>query len=135
MGYVALCGWKEARGEGEDGICGVLSVIRNRALHWYYAEPESYKFCIYYPLQFTSMSDRSDPQYHLMPADNDPVWQFCLIKARELIADKLPDNTFGAMYYCNPQTMNQNGWFKKHIIDMPVAHPRLAVIGRHWFYA
>ena len=32
---IALCAWKEARGEGTPGMLAVMHVIYNRALAWY----------------------------------------------------------------------------------------------------
>src|SRR5208282_5429581 len=39
---LALCAWKEARGEGTPGMLAVMHVIYNRALAWYGAnDPEA----------------------------------------------------------------------------------------------
>lgn len=134
MGYVALCAYREARGEGEQGIIGQMNVVGNRARNWYYHIADPYHYAIYLKGQFTSMSDPSDPNYRLFPADDDPIWHFCLSKAQELVIGTLPDNTCGALYYCNLKTMDQHGWFARNIIGSK-AHPLLVTINHTSFYA
>lgn len=135
MGYIALCAWREARGEGPDGLLGVLNVIRNRTDRWYYNQVDPYHYAIFLKGQFTSMSDPSDPQYRLFPEESDPVWQFCLNNAANLVAGGVPDNTGGALYYANLETMDKQGWFARKIVGNAKAHPLLVKINHHSFYA
>lgn len=134
MGYVSLCAWREARGEGEDGIRGVIHVIRKRALTWYKAFTEPYHQAIYAHGQFTSMSDPNDPNYTLFPVDTDPIWIMCQRLAQEIVAGQDLDNTCGALYYANLDHITPGGWFSKYIIGHPETHPPTVVIAHTTFF-
>ncbi len=129
-----LCGWREARGEGPDGIRAVMHVLLNRAVRWYGAHSESIHTAIYAKNQFTSMSVPTDPEYHLMPAPDDPLYASLADMAVEVLDGSDDDLTNGALYYVNPHTMT-SGWFRDNIIDQPATHPETARIGHHIFFA
>ena len=135
MGYVSLCLWREARSEGEDGIRGVMHVIRKRALTWYKSAKEPYHACIFSHAQFTSMSDPADPEYSLFPSDTDSVYMLCQRIAQDVIAGHDTDNTGGALYYANLDNITPGGWFAKYILSHPETHPPTVKIGRHTFFA
>ena len=135
MGYVSLCGWREARGEGEDGIRGVIHVIGNRVKAWYRLERDPWHYAIFKKGQFTSMSDVNDPQYFLKPADNDPVWILCQRLAAEIVAGQDVDNTGGALYYANLDNITPGGWFAQEILAEPEVHPPTVVIAHTTFFA
>ena len=137
MGYVSLCLWREARGEGDDGIRGVMHVIRRRATTWdkYKGRTEPYHAAIYDHGQFTSMSDPGDSQYHLFPAESDLVYILCQKIAQDVIAGRDQDNTGGALYYANLDNITPGGWFDKYILRHPETHPPTVAIGRHTFFA
>ena len=134
MGYVSLCAWREARGEGEDGICGVLHVIRNRVLAWYQAYAEPYHQAVYAHGQFTSMSDPYDPQYRLFPPDTDPIFILCQRLAQDVVLGNDPDNTGGALYYANLMFVPNGGWFDKYILRHPETHPPTVKIAHTTFF-
>lgn len=135
MGYVSLCLWREARGEGEDGIRAVMHVIHKRALLWYKRAKEPYHAAVYDHAQFTSMSDPNDRQYTLFPSDTDSVYLLCEKIAQEVISGCSTDNTCGALYYANLDNITPGGWFAKYILKHPETHPPTATIGRHTFFA
>lgn len=125
-----LCAWKEARGEGVDGIRAVMHVIVNRVGAPGFAH--TLHDVIYGKNQFTSMSVPSDPEFNLKPADGDAIFQECAALARGIETD--PDLTNGARYYANLRTAT-SGWFERAIVNDPVNHPQTAVIGHHTFFA
>ena len=134
MGYVSLCLWREARGEGDDGIRGVMHVIRKRALSWYKSAKEPYHAAIYDHAQFTSMSDPNDPQYTLFPPDTDLIYLLCRKIAVDVISGCDPDNTGGALYYANLDNITPGGWFAKYILKHPETHPPTVTIKHHTFF-
>jgi spore germination cell wall hydrolase CwlJ-like protein len=91
----ALCAWREARGEGRDGIRAVLHVIANRAL----AQSKSWAEIIYAPLQFSSMTYAHDPQLSNVPKFPDAVFTDCFEIADLVYQGKDFDLTNGATHY------------------------------------
>ncbi len=134
---LALCAWREARGEGCDGMRAVMHVIVNRARRWYgghCGHSESIHHAVYAKNQFTSMSVPTDPEFHLMPSPTDPQYAEIRNLSREVLSGDDPDITNGALYYVNPKTM-VSAWFEETIICDPANHPETARIGHHVFYA
>lgn len=127
---VALCAWKEARGQGQEGMAAVVCVLFNRARAW----GKSLHDTVYQRNQFTSMSVPSDPEYSLKPRAGDPQYALCLTLAGEVFDGTQPDITGGALYYWNPRTAN-SPWFSQHIAGDPINHPQRATIGDQVFYA
>ena len=91
----ALCAWREARGEGRDGIRGVLHVIANRAKLW----NKSWAQVVYQRLQFSSMTYPGDPQLTLVPHVPDPAFVDCYELAALINAGGDFDLTQGATHY------------------------------------
>ena len=135
MGYISLCAWREARGEGEDGIRGALHVIRNRVLKWYQAYVEPYHYAIYAHGQFASMSNPNDPEYRLFPSATDPIYILCQRLAQDVVSGNDPDNTGGALYYANLAHIVPGGWFDRHIVGHPETHPPTVKIAHTTFFA
>jgi spore germination cell wall hydrolase CwlJ-like protein len=127
---LALCAWKEARGEHVDGCRAVMHVIRNRVGAPGFAH--TLHDVIYGKNQFTSMSVPSDPEFNLEPSSGDGVFAECLAIAEGIEGD--PDLTNGARYYANVKNVT-SGWFFRAIIGDPAAHPIVAQVGHHTFYA
>lgn len=123
---LALCSWKEARGEGAIGCEAVMHVIVNRVGFPGFAK--NIHDVIYGKNQFTSMSVPSDPEFNLIPAQDDDIFLEC----QQMAASVGKDVTNGAHYYANLAEVT-SGWFKEHIVDSP-DHPVTAVLGRHTFY-
>lgn len=68
--HMALCAWREARGEGRLGIRAVCHVIMNRVRRpsWWGTNVEE---VVYRKWQFSSMTDPKDPQTRLYPSPLD----------------------------------------------------------------
>lgn len=134
---MALCVWKEARGEGIAGMEAVACVILNRAKKWYYLQQERVHAAVYAKNQFTSMSVPSDPEFSLMPHPNDPQYAYADTLCSTLLANvddsATTDPTHGALYYANLAECT-SGWFAEHVVADTVNHPLLATIGKQNFY-
>jgi spore germination cell wall hydrolase CwlJ-like protein len=92
---LALCMWREARGEGTEGMTAVGCVVRNRMTKHgssYYAE-------IIKPWQFSSISVKNDAEVNLFPATADTQWVASQELAKSIIAGVTVDNTSGAEFY------------------------------------
>lgn len=70
----SLCAWREARGEGRDGIRAVVHVIANRSAK----SGKSWAFEVFRRLQFSSMTFGADPQLTLVPQQPDPAFVDCV---------------------------------------------------------
>ena len=98
----ALALWREARGEGVDGMTAVACVIRNRA-----AKPGTTPFAeVTKKLAFSSITAPGDPELTLYPSDNDVRWQ----QAQQIAADVLngfkADTTGGSTLYYAPAAIH-----------------------------
>ena len=117
---VALAMYWEARGEGRDGMLAVGSVVLNRVDDDRF--PDSVCGVVYQggetpPCQFSwwcdGKSDRPTQQ---------AAWLASLDLARDLLADRPPDPTHGALFFHNTS------------IKAPWRRDRTARIGNHVFY-
>lgn len=131
----ALCAWKEARGEGVDGMRAVLCVLKNRVGYQGFAK--NLHDVIYGKNQFTSMSVPSDPEFNLDPEDNDSTFAAAMEMATALFGDGSndppSDPARNAHYYANLHLTPTDGWFYKNIV-LGQYHPITAQIGRHTFF-
>jgi N-acetylmuramoyl-L-alanine amidase len=131
---LALCAWKEARGEGIGGVYAVMHVICNRVNSPGF--PKTVHDVIYQKNAFTSMSVPSDPEFNLEPPDTDPVWRAALADAPSVLGGD-DDPTLGARYYANLKNVT-SGWFTRTISGPDGAgtpeHPFTVKIGKHSFY-
>lgn len=98
---LALCMWREARGDGEAGMQAVGSTIRNRVKIG--GDATSYYREIVRPLQFSSITALGDPELNLWPYLHSPVeaesWATAQKIAAGIISGSLSDNTNGATHY------------------------------------
>lgn len=107
---LALCVYREARGECYDAKLGVANVVRNRVR---LSPAEGFKRTVrenvLKPYAFSSFND-DDPNRNVYPlhiADtSNRAWQDCLRAAKSLD----PDNTGGAVFY-----------FSSPLVDPPPA--------------
>ena len=90
-----LCTWREARGEGNDGMRAVLHVINNRAK----TRNKSWAAIVYQKLQFTSMTYGQDPELCLVPFPGDVQIQYLLSIVDSIYDGVDVDNTLGATNY------------------------------------
>lgn len=91
----ALCLWREARGEGRDGLRAVCHVIKNRADLWH----KSWAEIVYQKLQFSSMTYPHDPQLTRVPSEPDPTFVDCYEIADLVWGGGDFDITQGATHY------------------------------------
>jgi N-acetylmuramoyl-L-alanine amidase len=117
----ALCCWREARGEGRDGIRAVCHVINNRAELW----NKSWAEIVYQKVQFSSMTYPHDPQLCNVPASPDPVFDECYEIADSVFRGGDFDLTLGATHYFNPSVVLP-AWAN--------SMTKVAMIGAHSFY-
>ena len=96
---LALCIWREARGEPVDTKVAVAWSIRNRVNRpgWW---GHDYESVILLPWQYSSFN-HNDINATKMPVSNDPSWQDSLIAASAIFAQPalLADPTGGATSY------------------------------------
>jgi N-acetylmuramoyl-L-alanine amidase len=117
----ALCAWREARGEGRDGMRAVLHVIANRAK----AENKTWAEVVYKPLQFSSMTYPHDPELSVIPHPPDPQFVDAYELADSIFAGGDFDLTNGATYYFNPNVVRP-AW--------AASMKKVASVGHHDFY-
>lgn len=116
---LALCIWREARGESFHGKVLVGDVIKNRVLdaRW----PNNYRDVVLQPKQF-SCFNAGDPNAILFPTSVDASWQDALLAADQVAAAEQPSTT--ANHY--------------HVVGLRPAWADAAKItdreGRHVFY-
>ena len=132
---MALCVWKEARGDGSLGMRAVAHVIKNRVGFVGFAR--TLHDVIYGKNQFTSMSVPSDPEFNLIPPPGDGQFAYAMLMCQNVLAEDDPDLTSNAHYYENAKTAT-SGWFARVIagpdgLGMP-GHHLLEQIGKQKFY-
>lgn len=91
----ALVAWREARGEGRDGMRAVLHVVANRAK----AQNKSWAQIIYQKMQFSSMTYGGDPQLANIPVKPDPQFMDAYEIADLIFNGGDYDLTEGATFY------------------------------------
>jgi N-acetylmuramoyl-L-alanine amidase len=132
---MALCIYKEARGEGQDGMRAVAHVIKNRVGTPGFAR--TIHDVIYGKNQFSSMSISSDPEFNLIPPAGDPQFAFALAICPSVLSGSDADITDDAHYYENAATAT-SGWFGRVIAGPDgfgtEGHALTAHIGRQSFY-
>jgi len=117
----ALCAWREARGEGRDGIRAVIHVIKNRSDK----SGKSWAVEVYRKLQFSSMTYGADPQLTLVPQQPDPAFVDCYEIAQLINIGGDFDLTSGATHYFS-DSIQMPEWAK--------SMTETVKIGRHTFY-
>jgi N-acetylmuramoyl-L-alanine amidase len=131
---LALCIWKEARGDGMEGMRAVAHVVANRVVEWYGSGEGSVHNAVYAKNQFTSMSVPSDAQFNLEPEDGNVLYRGALAICGTVLDGTDDDLTNGALYYANLQNASSD-WFDENIVRDPTHHPQTAVIGHQTFFA
>lgn len=91
---LALCVWREARGESKRGKLLVASVVRNRSedVRW----PGTYAGVVTQPKQF-SCFNADDANALLFPKQNDPSWIESVNAANTIMDDGVLTS---ANHYC-----------------------------------
>lgn len=126
---LALVMWREASGEGDEGMRAVGWVVRNRVK----AGWGDWLGVITSPNQFSSISVIGDPGTVRWPKESDAAWQAArgLSDAITGDSDAGGDPTGGATFYWNAQIAT-SGWFKRAVGDGTLIET--VQIGRHTFY-
>jgi spore germination cell wall hydrolase CwlJ-like protein len=112
---MALCCWREARGEGMLGKRGVCHVILTRATHdsWWGSSITS---VILKPFQFSSFN-MNDPNSVLWPEDNDVSWVDSQIAAEDCMDGTDEDPTSGAQYYHDVSIPTPPDWIAAGYVE------------------
>lgn len=96
---LALCVWREARGEPYRGKLGVAWSIRNRVYKhsWFGKDWED---VVLKPWQYSSFNT-NDPNAVKLPGapQQDPAWAECMQVAEDVYANVIADPTGGATHY------------------------------------
>lgn len=123
---MALCCYREARGEPFDGKRGVCHVIKNRADRpgWWGHDVPS---VILKPWQFSSFNG-NDPNAEVWPADESAAWTDCMAAAAAVLVGNDPDLTEGATYYHDTSIMFPKAW------GNVLAYQNTLNVGRLKFY-
>jgi cell wall hydrolase len=105
---VALCIWREARGEMQMGKLAVGCVIRNRInANSFFGH--DWRNVILKPYAFSSFNV-NDPNADKWPEDDEADWLDCVQAAQDVMDDH-PDVTNGALYYYSkPLTAPPHAW-------------------------
>ena len=119
----ALCVWREARGEGHEGMLAVASVIRNRCVK----RAQAVAKVILSPLQFSSMTAPGDPQLTKYASPHDPQWIEAEEIAQEVLTGMSRDPTKGATVYFADYIPFPAKWDKTKL-------QQTVKIGRHIFF-
>lgn len=92
---LALCVWREARGESDLGKALVAQVIENRVQdrRW----PDDYVSVITQPWQFSAFN-ANDPNVTKFPVPDDKAWPSCVAAADLVLASAEPLTK--ANHYC-----------------------------------
>lgn len=87
---LALCVWREARGESPVGQLLVAQTVKNRVLdkRW----PDTYVGVITQPFQFSAFN-KNDPNVMFYPGANDDTWLTCVAVADMVLAAPKPFTT------------------------------------------
>ena len=115
---LALCVWREARGESMRGKRLVAQVIRNRVEdpRW----PDDYVGVITQPKQFSAFN-AGDPNALRFPHETDPVWPSCVEAARMVME---ADESFtDANHYVVDALRPRPAWFDEaKVVSREGAH-------------
>lgn len=120
---LALCLWREARGEGRRGQVAVACVIRNRVVK----RQSSFYEEVIKRWQFSSITAKGDPQLGLYPQSYDADWVQCKVIAQDIVDGKLQDETLGATLYYADSMAFPGSW------DIAKVKETIK-IGHHTFY-
>ena len=97
ISLLALCVWREARGEPVEGKVAVACSIRNRVAYpsWW---GRDWHTVILKPRQYSSFN-ADDPNATKWPDEHEAAWQSCLEIADAVYTEVTADTTGGADSY------------------------------------
>jgi N-acetylmuramoyl-L-alanine amidase len=117
---LALCNWREARGESLDAKLAQAWTVRNRAMNPSWWGGPSYASVILKPYQFSSFN-HNDPNASKMPTEEDSSWTECLTIANEVYSGTGTDLTSGCSHYFDKSLdSHPPSWAAEmvHVIDI-----------------
>ena len=122
---VAICIWREARGESLEAKRAVGWSIRNRVLAdgWF---GKGWVDVVLKPWQFSSFN-YNDPNASRLPHENSGGWEECLQVAADVIAGEGTDPVSGATHYHDKSLDDK-------LPPWAVGQPQIASIGNLRFY-
>ena len=104
---LATVAWKENRGGGIPGMQSIINVVLNRVKR----HNSMIEAVVMAPWQFTSMSVKSDPEFHLNPetdklnSSNALAWHDAQQLAQQASDGALEDITLGSTLYYAPTSI------------------------------
>ena len=110
ISLLALCLWREARGETVEAKRAVAWSIRNRVGHpsWWGG---TWSEVITKREQYSSMTDPGDANLVKWPLETDTSWMACMDVATEVYGTPIADPTNGATnYFDNSLDANPPNW-------------------------
>lgn len=120
---LALCLYREARGDGDAGMTAVGCVVRNRV----HRRNSSYYAEVVKPWQFSSITATGDSQLIKYPAALDASWVKAQAIAQGIIGGTIVDTTEGStLYYANTIPFPKN--WNKAVITATVT------VGNQYFF-
>ena|SRR5581483_1566543 len=122
---LALTLWREARGEGKEGMQAVGCVIRNRA-----NANGSWRKTMAAKWQFSSLTAPGDSMLISWPT-NEKTFEDAMEIAEGIYNNSLPDITLGSTHYRNPVTATSKS-FQKAVDSGQLI--KTVTIGHHEFY-
>lgn len=111
--------WREARGEGSEGMTAVGCVIHNRVL----AGRSNWLGVIYAPWQFSSMTAKGDPELSLWPKEGDSSWDNAMLLSEHIYTSGITDPTGGATHYF-ATSIEEPSWAKTMTFTVQIGHQR-----------
>ena len=120
---LALAIWREARGEGEEGMQAVGCVLRNNLKGQ--LTIEAWSNILLHPFFISSLTAINDPEERKWPQIDDKQFEDAYHLAVGIYGNTIPDNTNGATHYFNPSVILPD-WAKKMA--------KVCTIGHHDFY-
>lgn len=108
---LALCCWREARGESLDAKIAQCWSVRNRVDRpgWWGHDWQS---VILKPWQYSSFN-WNDPNVNRWPEDDSPSWGECQQAAEEVMLASVSDPTNGATHYYDVSITFPKAWGKE----------------------
>jgi hypothetical protein len=101
--FLALCLWREARGETIETKYAVAHVVKNRVdCKW--GKQDNFQDVVTAPWQFSGMTATNDPNTSKFPKKGEKSWEDCIHVAKSIVGMRNSythriDPTGGAVFY------------------------------------
>jgi spore germination cell wall hydrolase CwlJ-like protein len=128
---LALTMWREARGEGREGMRAVGHVIRNRVRSG--GTFGDWDHVITSKWQFSSLTAPGDSQLVRWPDSPDDKMTLALQLAEDIYTGADPDITEGSLWYANLGVVPATSSFWASVVHNPQVE-YATTIGNHTFY-